>query len=137
MAIEIPNSFQACAFCDPNLLPDDPFFVSNGFQEYNPATNGADPAQTVGGFTQVAVGTYLLKTEMGSDPFESMVVFGGSPAFVAGSYIPFGVPAPGTYPDGFSIFVEARDIVSGDNVDAGFYIGTWRHSTGPNAASFP
>lgn len=78
MAIEIPNYVHAAAWVIPTFAADfpeepSPFFMNEGWQQYDPTTTAADP---VGGFTDLLPGfggLYAMKLQQGIDTLESII----------------------------------------------------------------
>lgn len=132
MAIEIPNAFQAAGFFDGSAAPvGNPILSSSGFQPWDPATDGADPEQVLGGFTRRNVGHYQLKTIDGCGPNDVVVAIHPSPAPVTGSGNALGVnPAlPGTVGDGYTINLNTVNIQAAQ-IDTFFRATVFRYQTG-------
>lgn len=145
MALEFPNTLLAMAFVnpDPNAIAElgTPFMTNEGFQPYNPATNGSaivdpnpnEPSGILGGWTQVEdTPTYIMKLIEGVGFFESFPMMSDqqttfAPAFVAmfpSQPVP-GFPFPPDLIDGKTLAVA----MDGFSV---YQIGVWRMNTSTN-----
>lgn len=131
MAIEIPNAFQAAGNFNGVAAPvGNPILSSNGFQPWNPNTNGADPAQVLGGFTRRGAGHYQLKTIDGCGPMDVVVAIHPASAPVTGAGNALGLnPAfPGTVGDGYTINLNTVNIQAAA-IDASFRATVFRYQT--------
>lgn len=127
MAIEIPNVVEMLGnFIGQDPIPppfNSPIINARGVLPLDPATTAADPS---GGFTRLAVGSYLVGMVNSIDFLEGIALATCQPGKPAEVCAIIGAGGDGTV-----------GVITGDGVDFNFQLGVWRISYGEDIGAVP